>query len=126
MFTFIAVSFHTKGQSVEDIKYILEDIYAEITKVAPQDKIVLVHSFLPRHLAIAKGIPTDAIDALDDIFPVQLSCYLSQDEARKNMAEILAELGGEAHIIGEVSHGVAEEVALYDAASVKVVFHPLP
>ena len=123
MNTFVAVSFTLKGQDFGRIKQKLQTIAADLKESG--DRVVLVHGFMPKHEVLSRGFNTDVVDTLDELFPVQCSFYSNGKPDRIGMADLIHEFGGEVHVIGEVSGGVSEEVALYMGMRVKIFWHEL-
>lgn len=123
MYTFIGVAFTLKGQTFDKILPLLEKIKEALT--ANNEKAALVHGFLPKHVVLEKGFPTDVVNSLEEKFPVQVNFCPGGKVDRTGMAEFMKELGGTVYVIGEEVEGVAEEVALYEKSGVRIKRVPL-
>ena len=67
-----------------------------------------------------RSIPTDVVNALENLFPVQLNMY-NEKPLREEMVQVAAKLEATVYVIGDIKEGVAEEVALYEAANLPVI-----
>ncbi len=112
---YIGVSFTLKGQELFGILPALKAIAAK------NPDAILVHAFMPRELVIEKGLSTNLVDTLDNLFPNQLSFFKDGEPDREGMKNLLYDKQGTAYIIGRVKDGVREEFLLYAKAGVKVV-----
>lgn len=120
---FIAISFTIKGQKMSDIKPVLEQLSERYA--AKSGKTVLIHGFMPRHVVVEKGFPTELVDTLDELFPVQVGCYHNGKPNRDAMVAIVNDSEAEVYAIGSIIEGVEEEVKLYSAAGIHVSELPL-
>lgn len=105
------------------IKLVLEQL--SLQTGATTGAAVLVHGFMSRQAVIDKGFSTEVVDTLDALFPFQLNCYKDGKPDREVMARIMKDSKGSVYAIGAVVDGVAEEVALYEAAGIFVGTLPL-
>lgn len=121
-YNYIAISFTLKGQEVEKIAKVLENIASKV------ENPVLIHGFMPRELVVAKGWNTDALDSIEKNFPIRINLYdpnISQP-MRQEMANMVFITGGSVHVIGQCVEGVALEVELYQSFGVQeFTYHPL-
>jgi hypothetical protein len=115
----IGISFTLKGQDQEKIFSALETIAKK------HGNSLLVHGFLPRKIVEEKQFPTDVVDKLEALFPLQLNLW-KEKPLRVEMAEVLSRLGGKVYVIGEVKEGVEEEISLYKAKGLEIVEIFLP
>lgn len=123
---YVAVSFTLKGQDFSRIKQILEKI------AASHHNPVLVHGFLPREVVEEKGFSMEVTNALEEVFPKQVSFWMPGDVAiwRDDMADFMLGLSqnkgnGEIYVIGEIKEGVAQEVEAYESRGLEVFKIPL-
>jgi hypothetical protein len=116
----IAIAFTLKGQNFSDIRKCLELLSAQVGREA-----ILVHGFMSRQAVIDKGFSTEVVDALAELFPYQLNCFVDGHPKRQEMANILKAQRGTVYTIGEVKEGVLEEVDLYKSAGVNVCALPI-
>lgn len=123
MYQMIAISFTTKNQPFDKIRLVLEKIRDKIKST--NEIPVLVHGFRPIAELVEKGFSTEAVDALAEIFPLQLSCYVNGKPSRETMAGILDEFSGEAFIVGEIVDGVMEERDFYQMDDVPITYYDL-
>lgn len=114
---FIAISFTLKNQPFADIQKVLQMISSQFGGAS--GNTVLVHGFMPRDVVVAKGFDTEVVDGLKKLFPLQINCY-DTAPIRSQMVDIIKRNKGRVFVVGTVIDGVAEEVALYEAAGVKV------
>lgn len=113
----IIIAFTLKGQNFKQIAAIL-NLMADDFHPA---ETILIHGFLPRRILMEKSIPTDVVDTLEKYFPCQLNLFYD-GPLRKEMAEVGKSLQAAVYVIGEPAEGVAEEVALYKAAGLGIVY----
>jgi hypothetical protein len=115
----IVVAFTLKGQDQSKIFQRLIDVAEN------NPNKILIHGFLPRKIVEEKNIPTDVVDTLEALFPVQLNMF-DKAPLRAEMVEVAKKLNAKVYIIGEVKEGVKEEADLYNAASLEIIHLPLP
>jgi hypothetical protein len=109
----IVIAFTLKGQD-------FENILPQLRKVSEENpSCILIHGFLPRRVLEEKHIPTDVVNALENLFPVQLNMF-NEKPLREEMVDVAKKLEATVYVIGEVKEGVAEEVELYKAAGLPV------
>lgn len=120
---YIAISFTLKDQPFDSIKFVLEELSRQTG--GKSGHTVLVHGFMTRQAVIEKGFSTEVVDALSELFPYQLNCFVNGVPDRKRMAVIIKESRGTVYTIGEVKEGVKEEVDLYEANGINVSGLPL-
>lgn len=116
----IAISFTLKGQDFGKIRTQLEKIKAE-----NPGPVMLMHGFLSRKVIQERGLPTDVVDALDELFPTQLNLSFVGGEFRNMMAYHAKTVNAKVYAIGEIKEGVADEVTLYESAGLTVEKRPL-
>lgn len=108
----MSIHFHTKNQSIEDIRYTF-DWYLENSKFKINDDFILNHCFLPRTESICRGCGTDSIDFIESICnntcSFMIVCGMDIQLAREKLADMLDKKGGFAMFIGDVSGSVLEE-----------------
>lgn len=110
----IVVAFTLKGQA-------FENILPKLVKLSEENPdAILIHGFLPRKVLEEKQIPTDVVNALENLFPVQLNMY-NEKPLREEMVSVAKKLEATVYVIGEIKEGVAEEVELYRTENIPVV-----
>lgn len=115
----IAISFTLKNQPQDKIFAKLE----VIQKANPD--ALLIHGFLPKKILLEKGFPpTDVIDKLEELFPVQLNMY-NEKPLRKEMAQVAVKLNARVYVIGNIIEGVEEDVNSYEKEGVQFTHVPL-
>lgn len=119
---FISIAFTLKDQPFAQIKPGLE--YLSKATGAQVGLVCLVHGFMPREVVVDKGYSTEVVDALKELFPMQMNCY-NDGPQRDLMASIIKQTHGDVYTVGEVKEGVLEEVKLYEQANLFVVNVPL-
>ncbi len=117
----IAISFSLKGQSLENILPVLNDLAQK------HKEETLVHAFMPRAELVRRNYDTGLVDALDGLFPFQRNFFNIETGGplRTQMAEHVAKNRGTVYIIGELIDGVNDEAELYESAGAEVVKLPL-
>ena len=111
----IAISFSLRGQQLEDIYPFLKDINESA------GPCLLIHGNLPRKEVIKRGLPTDMIDMLDELFPIQLN-FWDQKVLREEMGNYAKTLGAEVYIIGDVKDGVKDEENIYKSKGLPIKY----
>ena len=102
----IAISFSLKGQSFPLIAKNLEKISQQV------GPCVLIHGNLPKKEVEKRGLSTDVIDKLDELFPIQLNMWNGK-VLRDDMGSYAKSLNAEIYVIGNINYGVKEEVDIY-------------
>ena len=115
----IAISFSLKDQSFESISEKLQ----MIADLHPNS--LVVHGFLPRAEVEKRELPTDVVDALDILFPLQLNLNRDGQPLRAEMAYVMNKLEGRVYVIGEIVDGVKEQLDEYAKYNLEVVHHLL-
>jgi len=125
MHTFIAISFSLKGQDFDKIHHVLKLIKKEIDEL--NETPILVHGFMPRSVLIEKQFPLNVVDALDELFPLQINCFHEGMPLRSKMAELIYEFGGQVYVVGDViAEGVQMEIEQYKNRNANIKFIHLP
>lgn len=122
-YKYIGISFTLKGTNWDRIAEKIATIakgYAD-----EQQKVILVHGFMPRDVVMYKGFDTKVIDLLNQKFPLTLNLYRDGAPLRDEMAELLSSKKGTVYVIGPIIEGVATEVAEYRMKGINIIEVPL-
>jgi hypothetical protein len=111
---FIAIAFTLKGQNQQELFKLLD----QVKELEPE--AVLIHGFLPRSVVVARQLPTDVVDKLHSLFPVQINLFNGQP-LRHCMAEVAYATDATVYALGDIKEGVAEEIDLYRARGLNIV-----
>lgn len=115
----IVLAFTLKGQDLAKILAKLQEVRNDFPSA------LCIHGFLPRAVAVEKGIPLDVINALDANFPDQKNFYWDGKPQRASMAIEACTRESQICVIGEVKEGVAEEVALYSKLGLPIRYYSI-
>jgi len=109
----IAISFSLKDQN-------RHAIFSKLAEIATLQNIsVVIHGNLPRQEVLRRHLPTDLVDKLDELFPIQLNMWNAK-VLRQDMGEIATRLNAEVFVIGQVKGGVEEEINIYTSKGLKI------
>ncbi len=115
----IVTAFTLKNQPFETILPLLRKLAEE------NPEVILIHGFMPRRLLEERKWSLDVVNALENLFPVQLNMHDDAKPLREEMALIAKKLSATVYVIGEVKEGVAEEIKLYEANDLLVIHWPI-
>lgn len=125
MYRYFGISFSTKANNWAKLKKAIVDLADALDRSKLNKKVILVHAFMPRALLADKGIDTNALDLLEDKFPLRINCYHGGAPMREEMANLLKANNGEVYVIGAQIEGVATEVAEYRMQGIKITSIPI-
>ncbi len=119
----IYISFSPKpleaGRTFED------SVYPVLKSIA--DRLpgsVLHHGFLPREEFIKRGFPTELVDTLDELFPMQVKYNINGELDIENMVQAVKNY--KIFVIGDVSDGVHKDIELLQTLNADIDYLSYP